>query len=211
MIIANYKDDKIIQRSTEDTITDMNGKFLLDEPATTKISLTDITSVSSNQPIIADAILDLYPDYTGCVFNALPLSTDFDTSASLITQPSRCQIGLGYNTCAILPKNEATDANGVLITDTIYLSSSSDKFIVYWKVATIDYSIEEVNSPSSVSYTLLSPSDIEVYISNDDGVTYTQASYLTPVSYASTASTVRLAFVNNSLNKIHLLGYAILY
>jgi len=211
MIIGNYKEGKIIQRSTEDTITDMNGKFLLDEPSTTKISLADITIIDGNQPSIANAFLDLYPDYTGCSFNALPLSTDFDTSASLITQPSRCQIGLGYNTCAILPKNESTNANGVLITDTIYLSSSSDKFLVYWKVATIDYSVEETNNPSSVTYTLLSPSDIQVYITNDDGVTYTEADYLTPVSFASTASTVRLAFVNNSLNKIHLLGYAILY
>jgi len=50
-----------------------------------------------------------------------------------------------------------------------------------------------------------------VYISNDDGVSYTEANYLTPVSFPSASTTLRLAFINNSLNKIHLLGYAILY
>ena len=41
MIIVNRKDDKIIQRSSEITITDMNGKYLLDEPETTKVSLAN--------------------------------------------------------------------------------------------------------------------------------------------------------------------------
>ncbi len=211
MIIVNRKDDKIIQRSSEITITDMNGKYLLDEPETTKVSLAN--SIPTIQSDIQDSFLALYPDYTDITFKSLPVQSDFDASALYTTYPSRCQLGSDYNTCAILPKNENTNAYGVLITDTI-TTTSKDKFLVYWKVAIVSYGQEQsvnVNVPSTMTYEILEPSDIQVYISNDDGVSYTEANYLTPVSFSSASTTLRLAFINNSLNKIHLLGYAILY
>ena len=212
MIIVNRKDDKVIQRSSELTITDMNGKYLLDEPETTKVSLSpnDIGTIQSD---IQDSFLALYPDYTGITFKTLPVQSDFDASAVFISSISRCQLGSNPNHCAILPKNENTNAYGVLITDTI-TTTSKDKFLVYWKVATVSYGQEQsinANVPSTMTYQILDPSDIQVYISNDDGVSYTEANYLTPVSFPSASTTLRLAFVNNSLNKIHLLGYAILY
>lgn len=202
-----------IQRTNETNIHDMNGKFLFDEPSTTQIeiSINDFGDATTN---ISNAFLLLYPDYSNIIFNPLPIQSDFDATASLITQTSRCQLGSHYNSCAILPKNENTNANGVLITDTITLSSSSDTFLVYWKTANIDYSVEQSvneNIPSSITYSIQSSSDIDVYLSNDDGLTYTQADFLSPVSFSSGSTTMRIAFVNNSLNKIHLLGYAILY
>jgi hypothetical protein len=211
MIIINRKNDKIIQRSSEDTITDMNGKYLLDEPANTKVSLVEI--IPNIQTNIEDSFLAIYSDYTGITFNTLPVKTDFDTSAVYLTYSSRCQLGDDYNHCAILSKNENTNDPGVLITDTITIPSS-DKFLVYWKVAVISYGQEQsvtANIPSEMIYSILEPTDISVYISNDDGVSYTEATYLTPVSFSSGSTTMRIAFVNNSLNKIHLLGYAILY
>jgi len=211
MIIVNRKDDKIIQRSSISAITDMNGKYLLDEPETTKVSLSN--SIPTIQSDIQDSFLALYPDYTGITFKSLPVQSDFDPSAVFISSNSRCQLGSDYNTCAILPKNENTNANGVVITDII-TTTSKDKFLVYWKVAIISYGQEQsvnANVPSVMTYQILDPNDIQVYISNDDGVSYTEADYLTPVSFPSASTTLRLAFVNNSLNKIHLLGYAIIY
>ena len=211
MIIVNRKDDKIIQRSSVATIIDMNGKYLLDEPETTKVSLAN--SIPTIQSDIQDSFLALYADYTGIIFKSLPVQSDFDANAVFISSNSRCQLGSDYNNCAILPKNENTNAYGVLITDTI-TTTSKDKFLVYWKVAFVSYGQEQsvnANVPSTMTYEILEPSDIQVYISNDDGVSYTEANYLTPVSFPSASTTLRLAFINNSLNKIHLLVYAILY
>lgn len=210
MIIANRKDNKIIQRSSSTLIQDMNGKYCIDEiDLIEPISLSESTSILDVKTYSEDSILNVYKDYTGASINPCPIITDFDSNAVLVSYTTRAQFGHTYNQNAILNLN--SDKPGVLITDTI-TTDNKDKFIVYWKCAEISYSQSVSNGePTTISYNILEPTELSVYISNDDGATWSEAEYLSPSSFSSSSTTIRLAFVNSSSIKIHLLGYGLVY
>ena len=164
---------------------------------------------------------------------------DLDLTATLPTgEISRSFVGRGVgplptgccpNSTIILPQNDAVTPvrPGLLITDTIDISAATggvgaQEFMVYWKLygfATTqdvmsDYGATSgSNTPAlrNISEINQEPADLEVYLSIDDGITYTQVGRLEPVAFCVTGTDLRLAFVNRGSTRLYLACYAILF
>lgn len=137
--------------------------------------------------------------------------------------------GIAPNVIGILPKNATVSPEkpGVLITDTIDIGpatggAGADEFLVWWKLYTHDTTDDVtsvyggtagMNNPALRSTTeeLADDADFEVYISHDDGATYTQVTSVTPTDLGTFGSLVRLAFVNTGSRRLYLGSYAILF
>lgn len=137
--------------------------------------------------------------------------------------------GVVPNVIGILPQNNAVSPArpGVLITDTIDIGPltsgvGADEFLVWWKLythdttddVTSDYGATSgMNDPALRTTTeeLADDADLEVYISHDDGATYTQIISVTPADLGTFGSLVRLAFVNVGSRTLYLGSFAILF
>lgn len=222
MIIVNRKDNSIVQQisSSISPIT-MNGRYMLDEPDFVKATITPSSTVTSLKSSISSALLSTYSTYTGVIYDFL--LTDF---TNIDTTQGFFQIGAIPNTLAVnrftyIPTffpGVYTEDPGVVYTNNITIpGAGSDKFMVYWRFATLSYTddispvVGQANQATQLQYDLTEPTNAEVHISVDNGVTYTQVNKLESISYASAETLVKLKFVNNSSNKLHLLAFAILY
>lgn len=159
--------------------------------------------------------------------------------AALIPSPNgaRCQIGRGAGpgptgtapgSAAILPKNTAKAAPnyGHLVTvlnDIAPVSpTGTDDVMMWWFVTQMSTTTDILHgfgatlgleAPALRQMTDLDQelADLYCYVSNDDGVTWFLASYLTPTDLTVAGTNIRVAFVNASTNKVYLLGWALLY
>jgi len=164
---------------------------------------------------------------------------DIDLTATLPTgEISRSFVGRGAgplptgccpNSTIILPQNDTTTPvrPGLLITDTIDISVATggvgaQEFMVYWKLygfatqndVMSDYGATlGTNTPAlrNISEIDQEPADLEVYLSIDDGLTYTQMGRLEPVAFCVANTHLRLAFVNRGSTRVYLACYAILF
>ena len=222
MIIVNRIDNAIVQQtpSSLSPIT-MNGRYLLDEPDFVKVTINSSSTVTSLKSSISSALLSTYSTYNGISYDFL--LTDF---TNIDTTQGKFQIGDIPNTLAInrltyvptfFPGVYSEDP-GIIYTNNITIpGTGSDKFMVYWRFATLSYTddispvVGQDNQPTQLQYDLTEPTNAEVHISVDNGVTYTQVDKLKSISYPSLETLVKLKFVNNSSNKLHLLAFAILY
>ena len=231
MIIAHYRDNKIIQTdiSGRDPIC-INGAFLIDVPEMISLTLDD-SSVATTlmEDTIPDALLAAYPAYSTLIWNPLHTAlaqTQLDATAVFPDPlmgniPTRFQAGSLPNSLAILEKNTAMSRPGVAITQEYTLATPAQTFVVYYKVGAVSWTPESI--PTSLDPTANSgglkyinvadqaPADFSVYISADNGSSYQEVTRLTPISFGTTTSSIRLAFVNNSATKLNLLSYGILY
>ena len=222
MIIVNRKDNSIVQQisSSISPIT-MNGRYMLDEPDFVKVTINSSSTVNSLKSSISSALLSTYSTYNGISYDFL--LTDF---TNIDTTQGKFQIGDIPNTLAInrftyiptfFPGVYSEDP-GIIYTNNITIpGTGSDKFMVYWRFATLSYTddtspvVGQANQPTQLQYDLTEPTNAEVHISVDNGVTYTQVDKLKSISYPSLETLVKLKFVNNSSNKLHLLAFAIIY
>lgn len=166
----------------------------------------------------------------------LDLTASFNDGTD--THVSRAQAGRGTvgstgnaaNSVAMLAQNDTTTPPrpGVLITDTIDISAETlglgaDAFRVWWRIYRMEtshdvntvYSVGSsgINSPALRRVTEIEqePPELQVFLSNDDGVTYTQCTKLGEVAFCDKGTSVRVAFKNTGSDKLYIAGYAILF
>ncbi len=182
-------------------------------------------------------LLMQYPMYGYVYFNPL-LTADhvgeLDLTATFGALPTRAMTGralgpqagqMPTHTC-ILPQNNTSvpPHPGILITQDIDISAytsgvGTEEFLVYWKL--YDFSVgadvtdeyTDTNEPAvrQVYETDDEPSGFSVYISPDNGMTWSEVGYLTPLVLAAKTTTFRLAFENTSANRVYLANFAVLF
>ena len=137
--------------------------------------------------------------------------------------------GCSPNTVCVLPQNNgvAPAHPGVLISDTIDISAATgglgaDDFMVWWHLYDVT-STEDVTSSygatnglNDPAYRNLAeqedqPTGFEVWLSHDDGATYTQMDPLNPTDFGSLGTLLRIAFINTSNSRRYVASYAILF
>ena len=150
---------------------------------------------------------------------------------------ARCQVGRGAgpapvgvapNSVAVLPRNDNQPAStyGSIVTDLQDITAfnpgtpGTDEAMIWWKVATMA-TTEDVNhgfgatagdnTPSVRTLTEVSPDSLLCYASVDNGASWYEARYLTPTDLVMAGVNLRIAFVNESADKLYLLGYVILF
>jgi hypothetical protein len=176
-----------------------------------------------NPLIIADDVNDLDLSAT------FPGSSIFSTRAQTGRASVDPQEGLAPNATALLPINDKVSPSrpGLLITDTIDLTAATGgagakDFTVYWKLydfntstdISSDFGITSgQNDPAIKSIVEVDqePVGLEVYISSDDGASYKQVGLLEPISFCENSNSIRIAFKNESNQKIYLSSYAVMF
>ena len=142
--------------------------------------------------------------------------------------------GQAPNNTALLPANSGVSPArpGLLVSDTIDLRPytldpmgvpvGANDFLVYWYVynaSTTDdvrssfglFANENRPALRQISERTQEPADLQVYLSLNDGATWTEVQRLTPISFCNRGNDVRLAFRNNGTSKLYLAAYAILF
>lgn len=153
----------------------------------------------------------------------------FFTRAQLGRRTGVLPDGNAAGSVALLPQNNTlpTARPGILISDTIDISGltgggGSDEFIVWWKLYEFG-TTEDVTSSFGATTGLDDPAlkqvietdqvqapDLEVYLSKDDGATYTQVFRDVPITLGGGPGTLlRIAFRNSGTKKLYLASYAI--
>jgi hypothetical protein len=191
----------------------------------------DVTSRSFSN------LLAQFPMYGYALFNPLLTAADvasLDLTASFGVNGTRASVGRSTgpdvgqspNRTRVLRRNPVTLAPGVLVTDTIDVSALEpggiDEILIWWKLdgvlRTQDVSsafgaTAGQNDPCLVSLTaaVSEPAGFDVYASNDDGVTWYAAGYLSPTDLVSFGTLIRLAFVNSGVVDRVLSGFGILF
>lgn len=159
--------------------------------------------------------------------------------AALIGSPNgaRCQLGRGAGpgptgnapgSVAILPKNTAKAApnygNLVTVLNDIAPTSptGTDDVMMWWQIAAMS-DTTDVNHGFGVTLNLNQAchrtmteldqemADLFCYVSNDNGVTWHLANYMTPTDLIAGGTNIRVAFLNVSTSKVYLLGWVLLY
>lgn len=138
--------------------------------------------------------------------------------------------GVVPNMVGVLPQNGAVapPRPGVLISDTIDIGPltggvGADEVMLWWKLyevgtthdVTSDFGATAgQNAPARKLITEVDqePANFEVWISHDDGATYTQVDRLTPTDLTVFGSLLRVAFRNTSTSQRRLVAaFAILF
>lgn len=186
------------------------------------IEVNPLIDSSSLSGLDFTATLDNTGNYLGPSFPILDMACRYQAGSSV------APIGLVPNTTAILPLNSIDNSPGLIITDTIDISSTfpagTVNFMLYWKLYRFSTS-SEVRSNYGVTSGLnqavekklidIDPTDsgnFQVALSVDDGAFYTVSpgnlrSFTVPVP----GNQVRIAFINLGTNKLYLGNYALLY
>ena len=180
-----------------------------------------------------------YPEFSFCFYNlfltaANHTALNFLTSETigLGTYSVRAQRGytgggnaLGAGTVALMPPNPSTHA-GFVSTNTVDVllapisGAATDRFVPWWSVSEYQTSADISSAygihagtvePARQQWVRLAPSSVQVYLSNDAGVTWTQVIWLTPVTLPAVGKDVKLAFFNMTSNKLWLNGYALAF
>lgn len=135
---------------------------------------------------------------------------------------------------AVLPLNDKVSPNrpGFIITEPIDIGPytldcdgdpvGADEFMVYWRLykfaVTDDIAADSglhagTNSPAlrQIEETDAEPNGFSVYISTDDGATWCRAGLLDPVAFCDKAKTIRLAFRNDTAEKLFLACFALMF
>lgn len=161
------------------------------------------------------------------------------TPVSAFAIHTRAQFGRGSlsvnpgqwpNMTAILPTNQNVSParDGLLITDTIDIGpatagAGADEFLVWWYAYEFDTTDDVIsdfggtsgfNNPANkrIAEVDQEVSGLSVYISHDDGVTWTgPIGRLEPTDLLIFDTSVRLAFQNATNNKVYLAAYAIMF
>ena len=140
--------------------------------------------------------------------------------------------GMAANSVAVLESNDTLgiglEKPGVLITDTIDIGPltgglGADEFVVYWYIYDFDTTTDVrtsfgafagQNNPAirNVLEVDQEPSDLEVFISINDGITYFPVERLIPIAFCNPGLLIRIAFKNTDpTKKKYLAGYALMF
>lgn len=138
-------------------------------------------------------------------------------------------VGNVPNMTAVLPRNPTTtpDRPGMIITNTFDITAATggagaDEFMVWWHILNF-LTFDDVATDFGTSAGTNAPAEKEIFeinqetlgfsvwISNDDGVTWTQVNRLEPTDLTVFNTDVRLAFVNGTDIKFYLAAFAFLF
>lgn len=133
------------------------------------------------------------------------------------------------NRTALLPQNNATPTArpGMLVTKTVDIApftggAGADEFLMWWYIYSKDTS-EDIasdfgifageNDPAYANLTEIDqePAPFQVYISHDDGATWTSIGRLEPTDLVTFDTNVRVLFVNTGNQKVYLGAYAFMF
>lgn len=139
-------------------------------------------------------------------------------------------LGQAPNTTCILPINStvAPPRPGCLVTDTIDIGpvtggAGADEFLVWWYLWAFDTTQDVAsdfgatagaNIPAYKNITEMDqePAGFQVYISHDDGVTWTgPIGRQEPIDLITFDTLVRVAFVNLTGTRMYLAAYAVMF
>ena len=151
----------------------------------------------------------------------------------------RCQIGRGAGpapvgiapgSVVVLPAAQAqtTARYGSLVSGTYDItqvpisSTGMDECLVWWKISsTADtqdilsgYGVTAgQNSPAlrEMMQTIQEVPGFQVYVSNDDGVTWYHTQYMEPTDLVNSGTDLRICFANTTTNKIYLHGFCLMF
>jgi hypothetical protein len=135
---------------------------------------------------------------------------------------------------AMLGNNNSTDPErpGLIITEPIDIGPytldcndepvGTDQFMVYWKLYAFDVTddvaadygrLAGYNVPAyrMLEETDQEPAGFSVWLTTDDGANWCQVNLLEPVAFCDKTTSVRLAFRNDTSDKIFLASYALLF
>jgi len=135
---------------------------------------------------------------------------------------------------ALMPSNGTVSPArpGIIITDEVDIGPytldcdsnpvGADEFMIYWKIygftVSHDVAADEgaqagINTPAYRYLTEVDqePSGFTAYITTDDGANWCPVDRLTPVAFCDKSTTVRLAFRNDSVSKVFIASYALLF
>ena len=134
------------------------------------------------------------------------------------------------NVTGVLSANDRVTPtlSGLLITDTIDIGpltggAGADEVLLWWALAELDTTddvtssygaTDGLNTPALRNLVEIDaePSGFEVWVSNDDGATYTQVSRITPTDLVVYGTLLRVAFRNtDTTSRRYILSYAILF
>jgi hypothetical protein len=102
-------------------------------------------------------------------------------------------------------------------------ATGADDFMVYWKIYEITTShdigdptygaLAGTNEPAirSIEETPQEPSDFHVYLSIDDGANWHEVGWLEALGFCCKAEEIRLAFLNESTEKVYLASFAVMF
>jgi len=138
-------------------------------------------------------------------------------------------LGQAPNTTSLPPRVVAgSNRPGLVVTDTIDIGPSTggagaDEFLVWWYIWTFstDHDVASdfgatagQNNPATRSIEEMDQEDpnFKVFISNDDGATWTAAGRMEPIDLGVFNTDVRIAFQNvDSSRRYYVAAYAVLY
>jgi len=239
-IVAERVSDRILESSSTFPV-DMKGRYLISAPSSFgTVPIATGEGVSEVLTRIEGLFTSVYAGYTGVVYNPLLSSADdiFDSTASF-PDPNgalseRAIRGDSPNLFGVQALNDSPPNNldavgysdpGMLITDEIDIGAltngiGTQNVLVWWQAVTKDFTYdkspiqglrEDVNDPARLIYTEADPSLLKVYISADNGGSYSELTNLYPHSFNVPETGIRLAFRNDGLQDVYILAYGIMY
>ena len=139
------------------------------------------------------------------------------------------QVGNAPCSVALLPANKSVtpQRDGLLITSTMDITTATAgagarEFMVYWKIYQFECT-QDINASNGVHSgqnspalrkiieTDQEPSDLEVFLSVDDGANYFQVGRLEPTAFCVSGTKIRLAFRNKGDVKYYIASYAVMF
>lgn len=182
-----------------------------------------------NPLLTADDMGDL--DIVGTLPDGSITRAQFGRAGNVFQPPYHTtnQIGTAPCSVALLPANKSVSPqrDGLLITTTMDISTETNgagarEFMVYWKIyqfeCTKDVNADGgafagMNSPAIRNIIEIDqePSDLEVFISVDDGVKYHPIGRLEPTAFCVAGTKIRLAFKNTGDVKYYIASYAVMF
>jgi hypothetical protein len=133
------------------------------------------------------------------------------------------QVGTAPCSVALLPANKSVtpQRDGLLITDTMDITTETAgagarEFMVYWKIYQFECTHDvndAVNTPAlrKIIEVDQEPSDLEVFLSVNDGGSYFPIGRLEPTAFCSAGTKIRLAFRNTGDVKYYIASYAVMF
>ena len=191
----------------------VNGKYVFPIPEGAAVTVDDTTTLVSLTTQAAAELLARYPMFSNILYNPLidvPDVADLDLTA---TGPggniSRAMIGravgappsigISQNSTVILPQNNGAlvPRPGCLVTSTITSIPGADEAMLWWSVASFS-TTEDVNHGTGATANVnvpayrtmietdQEPAGLSVYLSNDNGTTWVEATRLIPTDLSAT-------------------------
>lgn len=232
-IILRRLDDKVIESGTKYP-TNMNGCYEIAHPDILG-AIDPNGTLSEIRTRISEGFMISYPGWNGVIYNDLPTEdggTTLDDSASFDGNEVRYKWGTGANLLGLFAQSVTSPPTGtywsyirpgLVVTQPIDISgiipAGTLSFKIWWRAVYKTYTQdktpikdlrEDANEPAYQRYE--TADSFKVYISRDDGSTYSEVENLVDFSWGGglPPTEIRLAFVNEGDRDAFLLAYAIM-